>query len=190
MTSLLVAWNCWALRWSSYYSSGESNGQPTSQSIIGFIIPYTEDTWKSSSLFKVGVNSLFILVDKECFATSFSGVLQCTYINMKSITWMYERNCVVNQTKYSSLLFHNNIASHLKQMTKPGTWATQVEVQAAADYYCTDLYVLTEKPNKTGYHWIYCYKPSITNPIMTRKSIMIKHLPMYNWHTAPLFILM
>ena len=68
-----------------------------------------------------------------------------------------------NQAKYSSLLFHNKIASHLKQMTKPGTWATQVELQAAADYYCTDLYVLTEKPNKTGYHWIR-YKPSTTNP--------------------------
>ena len=68
-----------------------------------------------------------------------------------------------NQTKYSSLLFHNNIASHLKQMAKPGTWETQVELQAAADYYCTDLYVLTEKPNKTGYHWI-CYKASTTNP--------------------------
>ena len=39
-----------------------------------------------------------------------------------------------NQTKYSRLLFHNNNASHLKQMTKPGTRATQVELQAAADY--------------------------------------------------------
>ena len=40
-------------------------------------------------------------------------------------------------------------------MAKPGTWATQVELQAAAaDYYCTDLYVLTEKPKKTECHWI------------------------------------
>ena len=48
-------------------------------------------------------------------------------------------------------------------MAKPGTWATQVELQAAANYYCTDLYVLTEKPNKTEYHWIR-YKASTTNP--------------------------
>ena len=39
-------------------------------------------------------------------------------------------------------------------MAKPGIWATEVELQAAADYYCTDLYVLTEKPKKTECHWI------------------------------------
>ena len=38
-----------------------------------------------------------------------------------------------NQSDYSSLLFNNSIAHHLKQMAKPGTWATQVELQAAAD---------------------------------------------------------
>ena len=57
----------------------------------------------------------------------------------------------MNQTNYSSLLFHNSIASHLKQITEPGTWATQVELKAAANYYCTDLYVLTEKCNKIEY---------------------------------------
>ena len=30
-----------------YYSLGESKGQPTNQSVIGYIIPYTEESWKS-----------------------------------------------------------------------------------------------------------------------------------------------
>lgn len=61
-----------------------------------------------------------------------------------------------NQDTYRSLLFHNSMTSHLKQMAKPCTWATQVELQAAANFYGTDLYVLTENPSKSGYHWI-CY---------------------------------
>ena len=73
-------------------------------------------------------------------------------------------------------------------MAKPGTWAIQVELQAAADYYYTDLYVLTEKPKKTECHWIR-YKASTTNQ-MTRKTVVTEHLPMYSWRAAPLFILM
>jgi len=38
----------------------------------------------------------------------------------------------------------------------------EVELQAAANFYGTDLYVLMEKPNKTDYHWI-CYAAS-SNP--------------------------
>ena len=89
-----------------------------------------------------------------------------------------------NQTNYSSLLFHNNIASHLKQMVKPGKWATQVELQAAADYYCIDLYVLTERPTKqniTG-----SAIKLLPQTQMTRKTIVTEHLPMYSWHTAPI----
>ena len=67
-----------------------------------------------------------------------------------------------NQEMYTSLLFYNSMTHHLKQMVKPCTWATQVELQAAANFYGTDLYVLTGKPNKTDYHWI-CYATS-TNP--------------------------
>ena len=61
-------------------------------------------------------------------------------------------------------------------------------MQAAADYYCTDLYVLTEKPERKQCHWIR-YKASTTNQ-MTRKTIVTEHLPIYSWRTAPLFILM
>jgi len=49
-----------------------------------------------------------------------------------------------------------------ENMVKSSTWTTQVELQAAANFYGTDLYVLTEKPSKTNYHWI-CYAAS-TNP--------------------------
>ena len=73
-----------------------------------------------------------------------------------------------NQEMYTSLLFHNFMTHHLKQMVKPCMWATQVELQAAANFYGTDLYVLMEKPNKTDYHWI-CYAAS-TNPSFKENS--------------------
>jgi len=40
-----------------------------------------------------------------------------------------------NQDVYSTLLFNNSISRHLKQMAKCGTWATQVELQAADNFY-------------------------------------------------------
>ena len=99
----------------------------------------------------------------------------CTYIT-------------ANQADYSSLLFKDFIAHHLKQMAKPGTWGTQVELQAATDYYCTNLYVLTEKPTKTDYHWIH-YKARL-RAHNTKRIIVREVLLIHNWHTAPQFIMM
>ena len=89
---------------------------------------------------------------------------------------------------YSTLLFNNSMACHLKHIAKPSTWATQVELQAAGNFYGTDLYVLTEKPSKTDYHGI-CYAAS-TNLSFKEKNFT--HT-VCNWHIiaiALLFILM
>ena len=104
-----------------------------------------------------------VLPDGNCFFRSIAVYLHGDEEYHMSVRKELCAHMTMNQTNYSSLLFHNSIASHLKQMAKPGTWATQVELQAAANYYCTDLYVLTEKPNKTEYHWIH-YKASTTSP--------------------------
>ena len=86
-----------------------------------------------------------------------------------------------------ALCFHNSMTHHLKQMVKPCTRETQVELQAAANFYGTNLYVLTEKPNKTDYNWI-CYAAS-TNP--SNKENLCKILLLIcNWHIALLSILM
>ena len=68
-------------------------------------------------------------------------------------------------------------------MAKPGTWATQVELQAAADYYCTEF---ARKQSITGS----AIKLLRTTNQITRKTIVTEYLPVYSWRTAPLFILM
>ena len=65
---------------------------------------------------------------------------------------------ISDKRNYSTYLFHGSIDEHVIQMAKPCVWATQVELQAAADCYTRDIFTLTETPGRNGYHWI-LYKP-------------------------------
>ena len=78
-----------------------------------------------------------ILLDGNCF---FRSIAVYGYKDEEYHMNVRKELCThisTNQIQYSSLLLHNDIGSHLKKMAKPGTWATQVELQAAADYCCT-----------------------------------------------------
>ena len=63
-----------------------------------------------------------------------------------------------NGDAYTPLLFEETLTDHLKMMRNPGTWGTQVELQAAADYHKTCIYLLTKRGQQDRYHWI-LYKP-------------------------------
>lgn len=58
-------------------------------------------------------------------------------------------------------------------MVKPHVWATQVEIQAAADYYNRDIYVLTETSKKDDYHWLLYKSKSLGE---TNGLIQLAHL--------------
>ena len=67
-----------------------------------------------------------------------------------------------DKRNYSKFLFRGSIDEHVIQMAKPCVWATQVELQAAADCYYRDIFTLTKTPQKNGYHWI-LYKHKTTD---------------------------
>ena len=127
-----------------------------------------------------------VLPDGNCFFRSVAVYVHGDEDYHMNVRKKLCSHITANQDVYSTFLFNNSMARHLKHMAKPGTWATQVELQAATDFYGTDLYVLTEKPSKTDYHWI-CYTAS-TNPSF-KENYSENFLLICNWIIALLFIL-
>ena len=54
-----------------------------------------------------------------------------------------------NQSNYAPLVFRGSMDEHVQRMAKPCVWATQVELQAAADCYSKEIFVLTENHKGT-----------------------------------------
>ena len=67
------------------------------------------------------------------------------------------------------------LTTHLENVRKPMVWASQVEIQAAADLYGVPIYLFTPKPSGLGYHW-YCYnKRTLSVPLFKYSHIELAH---------------
>jgi len=66
------------------------------------------------------------------------------------------RKEIVDYTeKYASQfapLASTRIEQHTAHMRTPGKWATQVEIQAAAEVYGVPIYIYTLTPTRNSYH--------------------------------------
>ena len=99
-----------------------------------------------------------VLPDGNCFFRSLSFCFYGTDDHHLAVRKTLVAHIVSNKRNYSKFLFHGSIDEHVIQMARPCVWATQVELQAAADCYARNIYTLTETPDKNGYHWM-LYKP-------------------------------
>ena len=74
------------------------------------------------------------------------------------------------QTTLTYLLHWSLDKVQLNNISTPGVWATQVEIQAATEVYGVPLYLYTLKPSTTSYHW-HCYSPRIRSQQYTVERI-------------------
>ena len=66
-------------------------------------------------------------------------------------------------------------ADHLRNVKNPTAWASQIELQAAAELYSIPLYLYTQTPDKSDYHWL-CYKSATSStPIVKPNHIELAH---------------
>ena len=65
--------------------------------------------------------------------------------------------------------------SHITKMKKPMLWASQVELQPAADFYAIPIYIYTQTLDKTGYHWLQ-YTPRMKSaPYINHTHLELAH---------------
>ena len=95
-----------------------------------------------------------VLPDGNCFFRSLSFCLHGSEKQHSITRADIVAHINANRGKYEPILFSGSIEDHVERMVKSCVWATQVEIQAAADYYNRDIYVLTETPEKDDYHWL------------------------------------
>lgn len=101
-----------------------------------------------------------VLPDGNCFFRSLSFCFYQTEDHHSGVRQSVVTHIKYNQNNYAPLLFRGSMDEHIQQMAKPCVWATQVELQAAANCYSKEIFVLTETPQKDSYHWM-SYKPRI-----------------------------
>ena len=66
-------------------------------------------------------------------------------------------------TRYQTLVFNGEtIEQHIEKMRTDRVWATQIELQAATDVYCTIIYLYTLTPSRNSYKW-HCYEHKTPN---------------------------
>ena len=59
-----------------------------------------------------------------------------------------------NRHKFDHLIMqHTSMEQHIKQMSKLGTWGTQVEIFAMATLYNIPVYVASQHPKSLNYSW-------------------------------------
>ena len=79
------------------------------------------------------------------------------FIKRKTGIWRYKvrwwNSFSKNGDHYKPLLFEGTLTDHLEMMRKPGVWGTQVELQAAADYYKMSIYLLTKREQQDRCQW-------------------------------------
>ena len=100
-----------------------------------------------------------IIGDGNCFFRALSYFLYGTQDHHLKV-----RNDIVqfisnHRTHFSALVINpqgeETIEHHIQNMKKPTFWASQVEIQAAADLYGVPLYIYTQTPDKTTYYWLH-----------------------------------
>lgn len=124
--------------------------------------------------------------DGNCFFRSLSYFLFNTQEEHLQV-----RNEVAEFITNNTNLFHSLVISedknytlmdHIKNMKKPMVWASQIEIQAAADLYGVPVYLFTPKPSGIGYHW-YCYnKRTLAVPQLKHSHIELAHKSGVHFH--------
>ena len=99
-----------------------------------------------------------MLPDGNCLFRSLSFCLYQTQDRHMEIRSTLVEFIFKNGDHYKPLLFEGTLTDHLEMMRKPGAWGTQVELQAAADYYKMSIYLLTKREQQDRYQW-YLYRP-------------------------------
>lgn len=67
------------------------------------------------------------------------------------------------------------LIDHLGSMKNPMVWATQVEIQAAADLYATPIYLFTPNPTGSGYQWYHYNKRTPATPQVQHHHFELAH---------------
>ena len=65
---------------------------------------------------------------------------------------------------------HTSIDQHVKQMCKPGTWGTQVEIFAMATLFKIPVYVASQNPKYLNYCWCK-YTPLISDGYTSQETL-------------------
>ena len=109
-----------------------------------------------------------ILGDGNCFFRALSQVLYDSQDQHGKIRCKIVEYVADNPNIFAPLVTgQSSVEQHLVNMSTPGVWATQVEIQAATEVYGVPLYL---KPSTTSYHW-HCYSPRIRSQQYTVERI-------------------
>ena len=106
-----------------------------------------------------------ILGDGNCFFRALSDIFYSSQEYHAKVRREIVDYITLNATKFTPLLFQETIDQHITSMKASGKWATQVEIQAATEVYCTPIYLYTLTPSKKSYHWLQ-YTPRHTSEPM------------------------
>ena len=109
-------------------------------------------------LHSAGRKAIKVLPDGNCFFRSLSFCFYKTQDRHMEVRRTLVDFISENGGDYEPLVFQGTLTDHLKRMRNPSTWGTQVELQAAADYYKTCIYLLTKRGQQDRYGWL-VYKP-------------------------------
>lgn len=94
--------------------------------------------------------------DGNCFFRSLSFILfgnEEEHVNVRTLLVRFEN---LNSEIFKSLMTEVNEISfeeHIKHIMRPGTWATHVEVKAAATYFQVPVYFCQDPPQHDAYCW-------------------------------------
>ena len=78
-------------------------------------------------------------------------VLTPTILISQNLSIVFSKTIISHFVKH--FLLERTLSEHLESMKKPFVWGTQVELQAAADYYEMCIYLFTKKEQQERYHW-------------------------------------
>lgn len=99
-----------------------------------------------------------ILGDGNCFFRALSYFLYNTQDQHLKVRHDIVEFISHHKTQFTALIMgprEETIDHHIANMRTPMFWASQVEIQAAADLYGVPLYIYTETPDKTTYYWLH-----------------------------------
>lgn len=116
--------------------------------------------------------------DGNCFFRALSLFLYNTQEQHHKVRMDIAKFEAENEHQFAALLIdptgRQTIGQHIESINKPRVWASQIELQAAAEFYRIPLYLYSPTPDKRGYHWL-CYQPRTSSPTVTRSHIELAH---------------
>ena len=110
----------------------------------------------------------------HCFFYLFGTQEQHVQVQTEIVKFICE-----NQHLFEALVISDDnsytLMDHLRSMKNPMVWATQVDIQAAADLYATPIYLFTPNPNGSGYQWYNYNKRTLAIPHVQHHHFELAH---------------